>query len=432
MRRQDKPEVGRFPGDNLMTAAVTAGGPRRGDQAGRRRFFDFGCLGRIVAGIALCCAGALLFAALALFAPVPAGAQVSVGISVTFAPPALPVYVQPACPAPNYMWIPGYWAWDPDYGYYWVPGTWVLAPVAGWLWTPGYWGWYNGVYIWHDGYWGPEVGFYGGINYGFGYNGYGYYGGYWDRGRFHYNRAVNNIRTSDIRDYYRKPVPRSPVSGRVSFNGGRGGIALRPTAAQENARHRGSAPLAVQNEQHQAARRDPGLRASSNRGRPAVAATPRPGVFRGSGVVGADRAGAPYKAPPAVRPAAPAGEPGRPTFRQNEPQREQPRPNAVNPPTERRRSREHPMSPPNPAVPRSEPGRIEAPAPQQRGGEMRQNAPRHEQPRPPAVMPQMERQRAPERPMPAPHPAAPRVEPGRMEAPAPPVRGGREREEGRP
>ena len=28
-------------------------------------------------------------------------------ISVAFAPPVLPVYVQPMCPQPNLMWTPG-------------------------------------------------------------------------------------------------------------------------------------------------------------------------------------------------------------------------------------------------------------------------------------------------------------------------------------
>ena len=37
-------------------------------------------------------------------------------VSITVAPPPLPVYVQPVCP-PGYMWTPGYWAWGDD-GYY--------------------------------------------------------------------------------------------------------------------------------------------------------------------------------------------------------------------------------------------------------------------------------------------------------------------------
>jgi hypothetical protein len=44
-------------------------------------------------------------------------------------------------------------------------------PQVGYLWTPGWWGWGNGGYFFHEGFWGPTVGFYGGINYGFGYVG---------------------------------------------------------------------------------------------------------------------------------------------------------------------------------------------------------------------------------------------------------------------
>src|SRR5580692_12257982 len=110
----------------------------------------------------------MLLATTALAAPTASFAQISIGVglSVNIAPPALPVYVQPAIPAPGYIWTPGYWAWGPG-GYYWVPGTWVRPPAVGLLWTPGYWGWAGGAYLWHVGYWGPHVGFYGGINYGF-------------------------------------------------------------------------------------------------------------------------------------------------------------------------------------------------------------------------------------------------------------------------
>ena len=93
-------------------------------------------------------------------------------------PPAIPIYEQPYCPTPGYIWTNGYWAWD-GYGYYWVPGVWVSPPRIGLLWTPGYWGYRGGRYLYNDGYWGPTVGFYGGINYGYGYFGRGYYGGQW-------------------------------------------------------------------------------------------------------------------------------------------------------------------------------------------------------------------------------------------------------------
>jgi hypothetical protein len=91
---------------------------------------------------------------LALFSIVMAQrAFAQVAITVSFGPPALPVYEQPICPADGYLWAPGYWAYDPDDGYYWVPGTWVLAPEPGYLWTPGWWGWENSGYLFHEGYW---------------------------------------------------------------------------------------------------------------------------------------------------------------------------------------------------------------------------------------------------------------------------------------
>ena len=83
-----------------------------------------------------------------LAAVIPASSYAGVLISVGFAPPVLPVYVQPPCPEPGWMWTPGYWAYGDD-GYYWVPGTWVPAPYEGALWTPGYWGWGGGLYVWH-------------------------------------------------------------------------------------------------------------------------------------------------------------------------------------------------------------------------------------------------------------------------------------------
>src|SRR5260221_4287432 len=82
-------------------------------------------------------------------------------ISVSFAPPELPVYEQPLCPGEGYMWTPGYWAYDQDdEDYYWVPGTWVLAPEPGLLWTPAYWGWGGSAFVFYEGYCGPHVGFY--------------------------------------------------------------------------------------------------------------------------------------------------------------------------------------------------------------------------------------------------------------------------------
>lgn len=222
-----------------------------------------------------------------------------VAITVAFPPPAIPVYELPPCPGDGYLWTPGYWAWDPDYGYYWVPGTWVIAPQPGYLWTPGWWGWDNGAYIFNDGYWAPDVGFYGGINYGFGYFGVGFVGGRWDRGVFRYNTAVLNVNTTIIHNTY---VDRTVIvnnTNRVSYNGGRGGIPAGPTSAQERvAQLRHIPPVTAQQQHIQTARANPDLRASQNQGKPAIAATARPGDFRGQGVVQAREAGAPYHAPP--------------------------------------------------------------------------------------------------------------------------------------
>src|SRR5712675_1012798 len=226
--------------------------------------------------------------------PMASFAFVSVGISVNFAPPALPVYVQPPCPAVGYIWTPGYWAWD-DGDYYWVPGTWVLAPSPGLLWTPGYWGWGSGVYLWHGGYWGPHVGFYGGVNYGYGYGGVGFEGGYWRRGAFYYNRSVSNLGATHITNVYNRTVVNNITVNRVSFNGGQGGLRVRPNPHElvaDHDRHVGFTP--VQRDHEHTAFSNHDLRASVNGGKPRIAATERPGVFSGRGVVEARAAGAPY------------------------------------------------------------------------------------------------------------------------------------------
>ena len=141
----------------------------------------------------------------------------------------LPVYVQPPVPAAGYIWTPGYWAYA-DGDYYWVPGTWVEPPQAGLLWTPGYWAASGDGFVWNAGYWGPEIGFYGGVNYGFGYVGVGFEGGHWDNGQFFYNRAVTNVSDTHITNVYNKTVVNNVTVNNVSYNGGKGGTTAQPTA----------------------------------------------------------------------------------------------------------------------------------------------------------------------------------------------------------
>jgi hypothetical protein len=237
--------------------------------------------------------GLLLLAAVVMFMPARSSAQISVGISVHAGPPALPVYEQPICPGAGYLWTPGYWGYGDD-GYYWVPGTWVMAPSVGLLWTPGYWGWGGGAYVFHAGYWGPHVGFYGGINYGFGYGGVGFVGGRWNGGVFAYNTAVMHVNETVIHTtYVDRTVVRTETVNRVSFNGGTGGVTAEPTREErvaENEHH--VAPTEMQTQHEHAASTNRALLASENHGKPAIAATAKPGEFSGHGVVAAHEAAA--------------------------------------------------------------------------------------------------------------------------------------------
>ena len=264
----------------LQNVGMKKSGPERGRSMRHIQFFR-----------------SLLIAFLLLAASGTAFAQIRIGVAVNIAPPPLPVYEQPVCPGADYIWVPGYWAYNYDVDdYYWVPGTWVLAPEAGYLWTPGYWGWGGDGYVFYQGYWGPVVGFYGGIDYGFGYFGHGYVGGRWDHGHFFYNTTVNNVNVRVIHNVYNTRVEETTIS-HVSYNGGHGGIDARPTSEEESAaRARHLPPASAQIRNEEAARSDPQQRASVNHGAPLVAATPKPGAFKEKGVVRAREAGGPYHA----------------------------------------------------------------------------------------------------------------------------------------
>jgi hypothetical protein len=207
----------------------------------------------------------------------PTASSAGVFVSITVAPPLLPVYVQPICPGEGYIWTPGYWAYG-DNGYYWVPGTWVLAPRVGFLWTPGYWGFAGGFYAWHPGYWGPHVGFYGGVNYGFGYGGFGFGGGMWVGERFSYNTAVTNVNTTIIHNTYvnKTVINNNTTVNRTSFNGPNG-VTAQPTAAEQAAsREQHLAPSSVQASHEHSASLNRAQLASVNHGRPANLATSHP------------------------------------------------------------------------------------------------------------------------------------------------------------
>jgi len=228
----------------------------------------------------------LLILLLALsVAATKADAQVfSVGVSIRVGPPAIPVYVQPDCPVDGYLWVPGYWAYGDD-GYFWVPGYWAAPPTIGYLWTPGYWGYAGGIYGWHAGYWGPHVGFYGGVNYGFGYGGVGFVGGNWEGGHFRYNTAVMHVNTTIVHNTYvdRTVINNTTVNNRVSYNGGPGGTNARPTPAEARAANEHHIAATSEQLSHQRmAGQDRNQYANVNHGLPANAAVARTTAYHPS------------------------------------------------------------------------------------------------------------------------------------------------------
>ena len=112
------------------------------------------------------------------------------------------------------------------------------ASASGLLWTPGYWGFAGGAYLWHAGYWGPHVGFYGGINYGFGYGGVGFWGGRWEGGAFRYNTAAWHVGAGFHGVYEDRTFINNATinNNHYSFNG-EGGVHAEPTAEERTAMH---------------------------------------------------------------------------------------------------------------------------------------------------------------------------------------------------
>jgi WXXGXW repeat (2 copies) len=205
---------------------------------------------------------------------------------VEVAPPPLPIYQQPAIPTEGYLWVPGYWAWRksvPDY--FWVPGTWVRPPQSGLLWTPPYWSRVDGGYAFHAGYWAIEVGFYGGIDYGFGYTGRGYQGGRWEHGTFTYNRATNNLGSIKISGVYDQAVDADSAASRLSFNGSRLGTTTQPSRHHETLAGERHVEATSEQQKHlELAGMDRSLYSKLNNDKPGVAATPHAGIFTGPGI----------------------------------------------------------------------------------------------------------------------------------------------------
>jgi hypothetical protein len=239
-----------------------------------------------------------------------------------------------------------------------------------------------------------------------------------------------------ITNVYNQTVVVNNRANNVSFNGGNGGTTIRPSAQQQAiAREPHVAATQLQRQQVEAASKDRGLFSKQNHGEPAVAATPRAGVFQGAGVSrgsrtpvaakpanetpanGAQRPGsvetketlptkAGEKSSPVQQPreAQPANEKTAPKAEeQREPAREPSRPKEPRRPTEEQPKAQEPQRP------MQEPKAVERPA----------QEPRVEEQRRPAEEPPM---RAQEQPRPAPAPAQPRVNEARPAPQAMPQR----------
>ena len=81
-----------------------------------------------------------------------------------------------------------------------------------------------------------HVGYYGGMNYGFGYMGIGFVGGEWHGHDFAYNTAVVNVNRTVIRNTYVNKTIINNVTminnNRVAYTGGPGGIRHDPTSQE--------------------------------------------------------------------------------------------------------------------------------------------------------------------------------------------------------
>jgi hypothetical protein len=133
--------------------------------------------------------------------------------------------------------------------------------------------------VFHTGFWGATVGFYGGVNLGFGYGGSGFEGGRWQGPDFHYNRSLTHLGGLTTLKSYDQPVLAGTPS-RVSYNGGPGGAKALATPRERAALWEHHLPPTAEQDRHlERASGHPGLLASVNRGNPPIAATERPGDF---------------------------------------------------------------------------------------------------------------------------------------------------------
>jgi hypothetical protein len=118
------------------------------------------------------CLSATLLVAILLVGVSAAGAQISVGIRIGPPPPPRVVRVLPPRPAPEFVWLEGYW-YPVGRHYRWHDGYWTRPPYEGARWVQPH----------HDG----EQ----------------FFAGYWegDRGRIEHDHRWDRDRDRDFRDH---------------------------------------------------------------------------------------------------------------------------------------------------------------------------------------------------------------------------------------
>lgn len=117
---------------------------------------------------------ATLLGAMLLVGVSAANAQISIGIRIGPPPPPRVVRILPPRPAPEYVWVEGYW-YPVRRHYKWHDGYWTRTPYEGARWVPAY----------HDG----EQ----------------FFEGYWegDRGRIEHDHRWDRDRDRDFRGHDR-------------------------------------------------------------------------------------------------------------------------------------------------------------------------------------------------------------------------------------
>ncbi|OYX75021.1 MAG: hypothetical protein B7Y95_04375 [Rhizobiales bacterium 32-66-11] len=97
--------------------------------------------------------GGLLTAGIAAAAPIAASRQADAQIFIQPPPPPLRIERRPPPPRPGWVWVSGFWTWDPRRrAYVWVPGRWV-AGRPGWRYRDGTWVRRGNTWVYRPGGW---------------------------------------------------------------------------------------------------------------------------------------------------------------------------------------------------------------------------------------------------------------------------------------